>query len=76
MKTTIESVSSLSFSHNREDVDVHLFDKDGQRITTVKKVSADLFLEFFEYGTSIYDPYFYNSQDDESIMRSFLEKIL
>ncbi len=76
MEITIESVKSLSFSHNREDVDVHLFDENGKRITSVRKVSGDTFLAFFDYNTSIYDPYFYNSQDDEKAMKSFLEVIL
>mgnify|MGYP001549931341 CR=1 FL=1 len=54
-KEIIENVQDLSFSHNRETVDVHVFDKEDSRLITARNISADLFLAHFDYGTTISD---------------------
>lgn len=51
----LEKTQDLFFSHNRESVDVSAFDNENERLITAKNVSADLFLEHFEYGQTISD---------------------
>lgn len=72
LQTKIDEAVSLSFSHNRGDVDVFVWNSEGEKILAIKKCSADLFLEYFDYGTTIYDPSGYDSTDSEEVMKSFL----
>lgn len=75
-KNQIELTKSLSFSHNKQTVDVHLWDVNGDKITTVKNSSSELFLEFFYYGCTIYAPFEFGSMDDEKTMVDYLKEIL
>jgi len=61
-------VQDLSFTHNRDSVDVHVWDSEGNKLTSVKNVSSDSFLSFFDYGTCI--------SDDKNLNVSFLEHII
>jgi len=64
----IEETVELTFNHNRNSVDVLLWNKKGERITTVKNQDADVFLSFFDYGQ-------YQSDDIETI-KNYLSEIL
>ena len=63
-----KNVKDLSFSHNRDSVDVHVWDSEGDELTRLKNVSADAFLNFFDYGTCV--------SDDKELNVSFLDYIL
>lgn len=64
----IKNVEDLTFSHNIETVDVHVFDAENHRMTTIKNISAKIFLSYFEYGECV-------SQDKEKNIE-FLKHIL
>ena len=64
----IEETTEITFNHNRNSVDVHLWDSDGERVTTAKNQDADVFLSFFDYGQC--------QCDDVEIIKSYLLKIL
>lgn len=67
-KSQIEETVKLTFSHNKNTVDVHLWDKDGAKITTVKNQDADLFLSYFAYGECLCD--------DLETIKEYLSEIL
>jgi hypothetical protein len=67
-KSQIEETIELTFTHNRNTVDVHLLDKEGARITTVKDQNADLFLSHFAYGEC--------QCDDIETIKEYLSEIL
>jgi hypothetical protein len=53
--TILKSAKSLLFEHNRNDVNVHVFNEKNERLLTINNVNADLFLNYFSYGETICD---------------------
>lgn len=68
LEQRIEKATELSFSHNRNTVDVVVFDNEGEVITKIRDCSAELFLEHFDYGMTICD--------DVAQIMSFLKAVI
>lgn len=64
----IQQTTEITFDHNKNSVDVHLWNSESERITTAKNQDAEIFLSFFDYGQ-------YQS-DDVEIIKSYLSQIL
>lgn len=80
MQTTkqqiLNSAKSLFFTHNRGNVDVRVFGEKDSTLIDAKGVDSDVFLEYFDYGTTIFDPSFFGSTDSRENMVAFLTNIL
>lgn len=76
IESKIKDASSLSFSHNRDGVDVFAWNTEGEKIITIRNCSSDLFLSYFEFGTTIYDPNSYQSLDNKETLSSFLKQAI
>ena len=64
----IEQTTEITFDHNKNSVDVHLWNSESERITTAKNQDAEVFLIFFDYGQ-------HQSNDIETI-KNYLLRIL
>ena len=64
----IGQTTEITFDHNKNSVDVHLWNSESERITTAKNQDAEVFLSFFDYGQS--------QCDDVETIKSYLSQIL
>ena len=64
----IEQTAEITFNHNRDSVDVHLWNSENERIVTAKKQDVDVFLSFFDYDQ--------HQCDDVETIKDYLTQIL
>lgn len=64
----IEQTVEITFNHNMNSVDVHLWNSQNERVITAKNQDADVFLSFFDYNQ--------HQCDDIKTIKDYLTKIL